>query len=136
MFSYILIIFAAFGGFLLAFHIHHKKTMQENMVCPLQFRCDVVIYSDYSRIFGIPVELLGMLYYGMVAIAYGIFLAMPYWSLPGIVAAVLIASAAAFIFSLYLTFVQAIILRQWCSWCLMSAALCTFIFLLAALPQV
>jgi hypothetical protein len=34
-----------------------------------------------------------------------------------------------FLFSLYLTFVQAFLIKSWCSWCLMSAALSTAIFI-------
>ncbi|MEX2054859.1 MAG: hypothetical protein WD972_01630, partial [Candidatus Andersenbacteria bacterium] len=48
---------------------------------------------------------------------------------PLVIATVLV-STSAFLFSLYLTFIQGVTLRQWCTWCLCSAALCTLIFLL------
>ncbi|MEX2008266.1 MAG: vitamin K epoxide reductase family protein, partial [Candidatus Spechtbacterales bacterium] len=40
----------------------------------------------------------------------------------------LAASAAAFVFSAYLTFLQAVVIRDWCSWCLISATISTIIF--------
>lgn len=124
----IILIFAAFGGFLLAFYIRHKKSSHEKMICPLDSDCDAVIYSEYSRFFGIPVEILGLLYYGLVAVSYALFLVIPAFASPLVVFSVLAFTTTAFLFSLYLTFIQAFALKQWCAWCLMSAGLCAIIF--------
>ncbi|MBI2635219.1 MAG: hypothetical protein HYW79_01600 [Parcubacteria group bacterium] len=128
---YIILIFAAFGGFLLAFYIRHKKGSHEKMTCPLNSDCDAVIYSEYSRFFGIPVEILGLLYYGLVMTSYVLFLVIPALALPLIVFGILALTTAAFLFTLYLTFIQAFALKQWCTWCLMSAGLCAIIFAIA-----
>lgn len=128
MVYYILIIFIAFSGFLLAAYIRHKKVSNETLTCPLKSNCELVIFSGYSRFFGIPVELLGMAYYLTVAIAYGVFLAIPVDMPQLIVFGVFVLTVAAFLFSLYLTFIQAFALKQWCTWCLISAGLCTIIF--------
>lgn len=123
-----ILIFTAFGGFLLAFYIRHKKQTHEKMVCPLDSDCDVVIYSEYSKFLGIPVEILGLFYYGAIAVGYALFLALPNLVSPFFAFAALVLTIAAFLFSLYLTFIQAFSLKQWCTWCLMSAGLCTVIF--------
>lgn len=128
---YIIVIFAAFGGFLLAFYIRHKKQSREKMVCPLDSDCDAVIYSQYSKFLGFPVELLGIFYYSLVAVSYAVFLVLPNLATPLAVFGVLAATTSAFLFSLYLTFIQAFSLRQWCTWCLGSAGLCSIIFLSA-----
>jgi uncharacterized membrane protein len=125
---HIILIFAAFGGFLLAFYIRHKKQARETMVCPLHSDCDAVIYSEYSRFLGIPVEILGLFYYGLVAVGYALFLTLPALASPLVVFSVLALTTAAFLFSLYLTFIQAFLLKQWCAWCLASAGLCAVIF--------
>ncbi|MFY9462098.1 MAG: vitamin K epoxide reductase family protein [Candidatus Sungiibacteriota bacterium] len=125
---HIILIFAAFGGFLLAFYIRHKKQAREKMVCPLDSDCDAVIYSEYSKFFGIPVEILGLFYYGLVAVGYALFLVLPALATPFAVFSILALTTAAFLFSLYLTFIQAFALKQWCTWCLMSAGICTVIF--------
>ncbi len=125
---YTLIVFTAFCGFLLAFYIRHKKSSSEKLVCPIGSDCDAVVHSEYSRFFGIPVELLGVLYYGLAAISYGIFLSAPYLVSPFILFAVLVVTTTALLFSLYLTFIQAFVLRQWCTWCLTSAGFCLIIF--------
>ncbi len=123
-------IFIAFGGFLLALFLFHKKRQKgESFVCPLRGRCSEVIHSDYSTFFGIPVEVIGLYYYGGLALGYGLLLAFPailaWFDLP-----LLVATTAAFLFSLYLTFIQIIPLRKLCTWCLLSASFCTIIFAL------
>ena len=126
---YLLIIFSAFGGFLIAFYIRHKKSSREVLVCPLNSNCEEVIHSDYSRFFGIPVEILGLLYYGVIAVSYGFIIGLPEYVSPNLLYILFALSGGAFLFSLYLTFIQAFTLREWCTWCLTSAALSTIIFI-------
>ncbi|MBI2674144.1 MAG: vitamin K epoxide reductase family protein [Candidatus Yanofskybacteria bacterium] len=133
VFSSVIIIFIAFSGFLLAAYIRHKKVSKETLVCPLKADCDTVIFSDYSKFFGVPVELLGMAYYLTVAVAYGVFLSVPVDMPQVIVLGIFSITVIAFLFSLYLTFVQAFALKQWCTWCLISAGFCTGIFFLVLL---
>lgn len=127
-FWHIILIFTAFGGFLLAFYIRHKKQKHETLVCPLNSNCDTVIYSEYSRFLGIPVEILGLLYYGLIAVNYALFLVFPTLVPALLVFLILVLTTAAFLFSLYLTWIQAFALKQWCTWCLISAGLCAVIF--------
>ena len=135
MISYVIIIFIAFAGFLLAAYIRHKKVSKETLICPLRANCDTVIFSDYSKFFGIPVELLGMAYYLTIAVAYGVFVSVSAEMPQLLVFGVFSATVGAFLFSLYLTFVQAFALKQWCTWCLISASICTVIFGLAILAS-
>lgn len=97
-------------------------------MCPLNGHCDTVINSEFSRFFGIPVELMGMAYYAMVAMAYGIFLIVPLAANPLLTIGAFIATTLAFLFSGYLIFIQLFFIRQLCTWCLFSASLCTVIF--------
>ncbi len=129
---YVLIIFSAFGGFLISFYIHHKKSSREVLVCPLNSNCEEVIHSDFSKFFGIPVEILGFLYYGALAVSYGFIVVLPEFAPSYFHYGLVLASAAAFLFSLYLTFIQAFTLREWCTWCLTSAMLSTVIFISSA----
>ena len=126
--QYLFLIFLGFAGFLLAFYIRHKKHSHETMVCPLNSDCDAVIYSQYSKFLGIPVEFLGLAYYGLISVSYGAFLAVPSLATPRAVFFILALTTSAFLFSMYLTAIQAFAIRQWCTWCLTSAGLCTLIF--------
>jgi uncharacterized membrane protein len=124
----IVLIVAAVSGFFVALYIRHKKTRNEKMVCYLGQDCSKVIHSRFSIFFGIPVEILGILYYALTAIAYGILAAFPHLATPGISFTLLGMSAAAFLFTLYLVFIQAFTLKEWCTWCLFSAGICVIIF--------
>ena len=126
-----IVIFIGLGGFILASYIHNKKKAKKKLVCPMRANCEVVIHSDYSKVLGVPVEILGMCYYAFISISYGIYnifgLAAP---LPEILFGI---SILAFLFSLYLISIQAFVIKQWCTWCLISAGLCTTIFILSYL---
>ena len=70
-----------------------------------------------------------MLYYAVVVIGY-LFLIFSPASLSLNLIAILIAlSLVAFLFSAYLIGVQIFILKKGCSWCIVSAFICLFIFL-------
>lgn len=127
-FSLFLIVLAS-GGFALAFYIFTSKRKAKPMVCPLDGHCDEVTRSEYSKFFGVPVEIFGMIYYAAVAAGYGLFLAYPSLALPQMIVSLAALTAFSFLFSLYLTFIQAFNLRQWCTWCLISAGISSFIFL-------
>ncbi len=129
MTTYIFIIFLGFAGFLLALYIWHKKSSREAMVCPLRMDCNKVVESEYSKFLGIPVEWLGMAYYAFVALGYGARATLLHSVIFGYV--LFFAAAMAMLFSLYLTFIQIFALKQFCSWCLVSAFLCLSIFLLS-----
>ncbi len=127
----IIIILVALAGFSLASYMRHKKTHKnEHFVCPLKANCRTVIHSNYSKFFGIRVELLGMLYYGLLVLGY--LLRITYTDQTQMLGVLLLLMTVfAFMFSLYLTFVQIAALRQFCSWCLLSASFCTIILISA-----
>ncbi|HBV01256.1 MAG TPA: hypothetical protein DEF00_02565 [Candidatus Taylorbacteria bacterium] len=124
----VIVILCALCGFLLALFIHIKKKLSAPIVCPIGHSCDPVVHSDYSRFLGIPVEILGMVYYFLILLHYSLFSIFPAPGANELGFVFIGVSALAFLFSLYLTAVQAFILKEWCTWCLISAALCAFIF--------
>jgi uncharacterized membrane protein len=124
----ILVVIFSLTGFLLANHIRKTKREEKPLVCPLNGSCETVVHSSYSKLFGIPLEYLGITYYAVIALIYVSFIFLPHL-LPLSVAYISLGlTTAAFFFSLYLTLIQSIILKHWCTWCLMSAGLCTLIF--------
>lgn len=129
----IVILFTGVVGLLLANHIRKKKKKNKNQpfVCPLNFDCHNVVTSRYSKFLGIPLDLWGILYYGFIVVSYTSFFVKPELKTDVVVYGVMGVSLIAFVVSLYLTFVQAFRLKEWCSWCLFSAGLCTIIFLAA-----
>lgn len=129
----IILIVLGSAGFSLAFYIYHRKRAKKPLICPLRAKCELVTTSSYSKFLGVPVEILGMLYYASVVIFHGFVLASPAAFSVSAVRLSLGLSTFAFLFSLYLISIQAFVLKQWCTWCLCSAALCASIFIVTYL---
>lgn len=123
---YVLVIFLAIGGFAISTYIRNKKKKAKPMICPMKGNCHAVTSSKFSKFLGMPVELLGMLYYGLLAIGYGLVISLPV-AMP-LTYILLAITTGGFLFSLYLTFIQVITIRQLCTWCLASATITTAIF--------
>lgn len=123
------LITAALGGFALAFFIFISKRKAKPIACPMDGHCDDVVRSEFSKFLGVPVEILGMIYYASAAAAYSIFYFYSGLAVPLAVFSLFGLTSFSFLFSLYLTFIQAFNLKQWCVWCLASAGLSSFIFL-------
>ncbi len=120
-------------GFLVAKHIRNHKKKATPLVCMVGFDCHTVVHSDYSRFFGIPVEILGMLYYAFVALTYGVLIFLPNITPDIFGVFMIILSKVAFLFSLYLIGVQLFILKKGCSWCIVSALISALIFVLTVI---
>ncbi|MDP3996592.1 MAG: vitamin K epoxide reductase family protein [bacterium] len=125
----IIVIIAALCGFFLAIHIYNEKRKRPVFTCPLDFDCNTVVKSDYSTLLKISVEVWGMAYYFLILSTYSLLTVYPSIMPEGLSMAVLVLTVVAFAFSIYLTAIQAFVLKQWCSWCLISASLCTIIFI-------
>lgn len=126
---YILTIISALAGLWITLRIHREKFSKKPMVCPLNGNCEVVVNSEFSTFFGISLELYGAAYYAFIALSYITLLAFLPAQLPDLFNFFLTGfSISGFLFSLYLTFIQAFYIKSWCTWCLFSAGLSTLIF--------
>ena len=128
-FMKILIIFLALAGLSLSSFIHYKKRKKEKLICIRGYHCDDVINSKYSAILGIPLEIIGIFYYSTIILILAIYFFYPIVLVPNILILEKAISSVAFIFSVYLVSIQIFKLKQYCSWCLFSAAISTFILM-------
>lgn len=126
-----LVVLLAFIGFSVAYYLYHKKGTGERLICPMKAKCDVVINSRHAKFLGLRVEVLGLLYYGFIGLAYIALLIFPVLSVPIVYIALFFATICAFAFSIYLTLLQAVVIKNWCTWCICSALICTGIFFAA-----
>jgi len=126
----IMILVFGLCGFMVAKHIRNHKIKNKPLICPIRFDCNTVVNSDYSKFFGIPVEILGMIYYAFVALIYFFFIFIPSSMLVGLIIFPIIICLTAVLFSVYLIAVQIFILKKGCSWCVVSACISFFIFIL------
>ncbi len=88
------------------------------------FSCDVVNKSEYSEFFGIPVAILGSLYYIAMFVFCMIFSAKPKLfeklDLKDLFRAILLVTVIGIAFTLYLTYHEAFTLKAYCVFCVMQ----------------
>lgn len=106
------IYFLAILGIAETLYLLGKKLEKKRPVCIIGEKCNIALESKYSRIFVIPNEVLGLLFYISVVLL-GV-------SQQKILMELTIFSGAAF--SLFLVYLQWRVIKAWCFWCLMSAA--------------
>jgi uncharacterized membrane protein len=129
---HIAVVVLGLSGLMVAKHVYHHKKTGQLLVCPIRFDCNSVVNSDYSKFFGIPVEFMGMFYYGLTAVVHALFFILPSLSHTLLSTFSLIMATSAFIFSLYLIGVQIFALKKGCSWCFVSAGISTLIYILVS----
>lgn len=89
--------------------------------------CEIVLTSSYSQIAGIPVALLGAIYYLILLVlllAYfdgkkEVFLRSAFW-----------LTILGLLFSIYFLIIQAFVINAFCQYCLVSAGTSTILFIL------
>ena len=81
-----------------------------------QESCNKVQTSKYSRTFGIPNPISGLVMYSFLVFSVLMFNAelMPFWP-TGLVIVI------GFLFSVYFTIIQAYVIKAFCTWCVLSA---------------
>jgi len=99
----------------LALQHHYHRDSSSFCSFSATFDCDVVNRSSYSQIVGIPVALAGLVAY-LLMLGAALFQKHKAET----PALLLFLSASGLMFSLYLTYVEAVILRTWCLLCLAS----------------
>lgn len=118
-------------GFLNAFYLNyqHKREVEsgQKMYCLIGGDCGAVVGSKYGRTFRIKNEKIGMTYYGFIAL-YLLTNSFIPQSMAEFSLFVGTVALVATIFSLYLLYVQAIILKKFCSWCLIAIFINILIF--------
>jgi uncharacterized membrane protein len=134
----LLVILALTGIFIAAYLTLHRFGFIGTLQCSLLGGCETVQASAYAFFpprtmvpWGISVALIGLIGY-VVLFAMGLLGLQPRFVGSRAVAVTLVLlSGVALAFSLWLTYVEAAVLRAWCQWCVVSAILIGIIFLLS-----
>ena len=115
-----------------ASYLLYKKLRKEKLVCFIWDDCDKVTKSKYGYLLGIPNEFFGVGFY-LFALALFVISLLGNTMILGfpLLFLLLFAVIPASLVSLYLLFVQAFILREWCEWCILSAIINFLILFLA-----
>ena len=122
--------FLSFAGFVNAFYltVEHYRGLPVN--CVVLSGCDKVLSSNYAEVFGVPVALIGSIYYLFIFSAVLFFL---FGSSEKFFKAALFATPAGLLASIWFVFLQFFIIKSICFYCMVSAFLSTTLFLAAIL---
>lgn len=129
----IYLIILAVIGFSVSFYLYYTKTHNKKIYCISKHDCDAVVKSKYGKTFGVENTLFGMLYYLMI-LAYGIVLLLDGNLFKGtsVYYFIVASSAASVLYSIYLTGVQAFVLKKWCDYCIVSSIASVLILIVLA----
>lgn len=95
------------------------KSLQGQIVpCSILKGCDIVLQSGYSRLFGVPVALIGAVYYGTLLLLIASFLLA--WR-SYIISCVAILTTVGSVMSLWFVYLQVFVIKAVCLYCLVSA---------------
>lgn len=94
-------------------------------------KCEEVVETSYGTIFGVKNEIMGMVYYVVLFSLLFVYS----WFVPEfrLLLLTFIISSGAAGFSLYLLYVQTMVLKKFCSWCIAASLINFIIVILLAL---
>ncbi|MBD3360197.1 hypothetical protein GF366_00175 [Candidatus Peregrinibacteria bacterium] len=121
------IVIVAFAGFLDATYLTVAHFSGSELNCSILEGCNEVTASEYSKIFGIPLALMGSLYYITILI-----LTLLHYDTgnKNVISLVPILTTIGFIFTLYLVYLQLFVINAICVYCMFSALTSTVLFVL------
>lgn len=113
-----LIFFLSLLGLSVASFLFYEYNITGPIICPTGAGCDIVRASAYSKFLGISIPLLGIAYYLTMALLSVIHShKLPVRLLSRLK---LLSASAAVVFGVYLTYLEAFVIKAYCFWCVTS----------------
>lgn len=112
------LVLVSFAGLVVAGYLFITYTSPIPITCIAGSGCETVQASKFSSFFGIPTPAYGLVYY----LALGILGALwtPMWTKKLRLAIVTLTSTGLAV-SIFLSYLEAFVVRAWCTWCVTSA---------------
>lgn len=119
-------------GSLVAAYLAWTKFANQDPICAKDavFDCDAVNSSPYSEIYGIPIALLGFLAYLALIVVLILEKRFSFFKENGPIF-IFGLSLAGTLYSAYLSYLEAFVIRHWCQYCIVSAVCMTLIFIIS-----
>lgn len=112
-------------GFFDAAYLTIQHYTQFTLPCTITHGCDLVTKSEYSQIMGVPVALLGALYYLAIFLTVYIIIETKKTEYLRFIA---IATTFGFLFSAWFVYLQFFVINAICQYCMLSAITSTTMF--------
>ncbi|MBI4091132.1 vitamin K epoxide reductase family protein [candidate division WWE3 bacterium] len=99
-------------GIGISLYLTYVKLTNSRLLCGFG-SCELVQNSEYAAVFGVPMAMLGVVFYFVLFVLayYFIYQALKAWVIMGS------------LFSFYLTYLEIAVIKALCFWCVISAAL-------------
>lgn len=120
-------------GLAVSAYLSYVKLANAPMIC-LEgvFQCDAIQQSVYAELAGIPVAVLGLLSYIVIAGLLFFQKRIEFLKENGI--ALLMGMVFfAWLYSMYLVYVQASVLQAWCQWCVVHEIIITLLLIVTGI---
>lgn len=127
------ILLLSIAGIIDSVYLSAKHYAHSAVNCSIFEGCELVTTSVYSTVLGIPVALLGVIFY-LSVLAFALML-LRSWSKKSLISLLTISSIG-FLVSICFVYIQAFILNAFCFYCLISASLSTTLFVLSIIMMV
>ncbi len=115
-------------GFFDSVYLTIQHYTQFALPCTITHGCDIVTKSEYSSIMGVPVALLGAIYYLTIFLAAYIIIETKKTEYLRFIA---IATPLGFLFSAWFVYLQLFVLHAICQYCMLSAITSTTMFVVS-----
>lgn len=122
-------------GLVISGYLSYVKLTEVPMVCVQNsdvFNCEVVQSSAYSRIAGIPIAWFGFAVYIALFVLLLLQNRIPFLKENGVLV-VFGITLFAWLYSMYLVYLQFFVLQALCPWCLAHEAVMTVLFIVTCL---
>jgi len=123
-----LILIFAILGLIDAIYLTIKYFSGEAVVCGIIEGCDTVLASQYSKIFEIPVSLVGVGYYAIIS---GLSFLYAVNNELNILKTIIYITTLGFLASIYFVYLQLFVLETICLYCMASAFISTMLLILS-----
>jgi uncharacterized membrane protein len=117
-------------GIGIAGYLTYTKLTNATVVCSASggFNCDLVQSTIYSQLLGIPIQYIGLGGYLSILAVLLLESRIPFLKKNGLVI-VFMFTLFGFLYSAYLTAMEAFVIHAWCMWCVFSAITMTALFI-------
>jgi uncharacterized membrane protein len=121
-------------GLGVAVYLAYVEITHVEAICGPIGECNIVQSSPYAQIFGMPIAVLGVLFYLLVGFLWAGQKYLPgCWA--GLVEVGLLGlTVAGLLFSIYLTWLELFVIQAICAWCVSSAVITTLLLLQVVWP--
>jgi uncharacterized membrane protein len=122
------------AGLIVAVYLAYVEVAHVSAVCGPVGDCNTVQQSDYARLFGVPIGVLGVAGYILILLAWAVSRFGGGRLADYAALSLLVMTGGGVLFSVYLTFLEPFVIGATCAWCITSAVIMTLLFLLSLDP--